>query len=858
MAHDIIVIILAALLHDIGKVSQRDKLPRSDALADKVCPKRNGRRSHLHALHTHHVLSEEFTFPDVVTQDRQRIIDAAGRHHNPDPDDLMQLCVQRGDCLAAGWDRQKIDQKGGTSPDLSRLTAIFDEITLKGHAFVRRGEFFYKLKPFSKESNGNVSSGSFLERDTIFPVSGLRRDREEQEYAELHKAFVAKAKAIPADLPFPHYLSWLLRVMEDHLWCVPSSSYYSVPDISLFDHSRMTAAVAQALWLYHQAKGTKPARGDTEEKFLLCGGELSGIQDTLFEISPESGKGAAKLLRGRSFHIQAETQAVVLHMLREFGLYEVAAVMNAGGKFILLLPNLPGVEARLSVIQEAIDSYLRDRFHGMLSLSLAWMPLRHADLKLDVFHKRLDAFNILLDQAKLTRYGSLLSREGHVIESGYADFSSHGVCPLCRARPATEERGYDPEDENVCRSCREQIDFIGAQLPKATYFRYTTEPGARRVSLFGGISLEIIVAEKADTVVPGPRDLLLQGIRGQERYGRFRVAGYVPLIEPEDLKEKGFLEAARKEHGEHLTEKELCERPKTFGLIARKAFSEFLDKEEHTRLRGRDLLALAKADVDSLGLIFGIGLEGRLSLSRFASLSRMLDIFFAEWLVEVVRANYPDTYVVYAGGDDLFLLGPWRQTLELMAEVRTDFGNYCASNPDITLSCGLHLTKPRTPLRRAVELASDNLDAAKGRRKGHDAIKDGVTLWGRTLSWKDFQGQLDLGKKLVGYAQDPQSKISSVFLHRMLEYARKAQRIAASDAGGRPVPWRDRLYHSHAHYDIARNIARYNSKDKSRPVNEDEVNLLLGIISESNGMSLADTAVALNYSINELRKSEEA
>ena len=129
---------------------------------------------------------------------------------------------------------------------------------------------------------------------------------------------------------------------------------------------------------------------------------------------------------------------------------------------------------------------------------------------------------------------------------------------------------------------------------------------------------------------------------------------------------------------------------------------------------------------------------------------------------------------------------------------------------------------------------------------------------GRTLSWEAFQGQLDLGEKLVHYALDPQSKISSVFLHRMLEYAHKAQRIAESDTGGTPVPWRDRLYHSHAHYDIARNIARYDSKDKGRIVNEEEVNLLLGIVSGSIGMPLADASIALNYAINALRKSEGA
>jgi len=851
-------LVVAALLHDIGKVSQRDKLPRSDGLADNLCPKYGGRHSHLHVLNTHHVLSEEFAFPNVLGGDRERIIQVASRHHNADTGDLMQLCVQYGDRLAAGWDRQDITQKGGTSPDLSRLTAIFEEIELSRHEFVGRGDFFYKLKPFTLASETDSASVSLLERETIFPVAGMRRDREEQEYVELHKTFIERANAIPADLPFPHYLSWLLRVMEDHLWCVPSSSYKSVPDISLFDHSRMTAAVAQALWLYHQGTGTTPAHGDTEEKFLFCGGELSGIQDTLFEISPESGKGAAKLLRGRSFHIQAETQSVVLHILREFGLLEVAAVMNAGGKFILLLPNLPGVEARLTALQDRIDIHFRDRFHGMLSLSLAWMALTHAKLNLRVFHESLDTFNMLLDEAKLSRYGSLLSKEGHIIEAGYADFSDHDVCPICRARPATEKRVHSLEEPDVCCSCRDQIDYIGTRLPKAAFFKYTTKQEKGRVPLFEGIYLEIVDSNREGPIVPDGDDLLIQGVRGQGKYGRFRVAGYIPLIEEKDFAVKGFLKTAKKDYGENRTEKELCKFPKTFNLIAAKAGIVCTNQDGKACLRGRDLLALAKADVDSLGLILGIGLQGRLSLSRFASLSRMLDIFFAEWLVEIVKAKYPDTYVVYAGGDDLFLLGPWNQTLRLMAEIHKDFGDYCAANPDVSLSCGLHLTKSHTPLRRSVELASDNLEKAKQRREGKDAVKDGVHIWGRTLSWQAFQHQLELGDKLVKLALDPQSKISTVFLHRMLEYSRKAQRIAECDASGKPVLWRDRLYRSHAHYDISRNIARYDRNDKIKPVNEKEVDFLLGIVTGSGGLCLSDTSVALQYALNALRKKEEA
>ena len=67
----------------------------------------------------------------------------------------------------------------------------------------------------------------------------------------------------------------------------------------------------------------------------------------------------------------------------------------------------------------------------------------------------------------------------------------------------------------------------------------------------------------------------------------------------------------------------------------------------------------------------------------------MLDLFFTGYLQSDCAGNYPQTYTVYAGGDDLLLIGPWRQMIVLATDLREQFRRYVGGNSNITLSAGL-------------------------------------------------------------------------------------------------------------------------------------------------------------------------
>ena len=129
--------------------------------------------------------------------------------------------------------------------------------------------------------------------------------------------------------------------------------------------------------------------------------------------------------------------------------------------------------------------------------------------------------------------------------------------------------------------------------------------------------------------------------------------------------------------------------------------------------KGVDHLAVIKADVDDLGFIFSNGLGEAFSISRYASLSRMLNYFFTGWLIEEIREKFPMAYTVYAGGDDLLLIAPWEDALKLGWQIGMKFKSYVGGNTNVTISMGINLMRPGSPVKLATKGADDNLKISK-------------------------------------------------------------------------------------------------------------------------------------------------
>lgn len=504
--------------------------------------------------------------------------------------------------------------------------------------------------------------------------------------------------------------------------------------------------------------------------------------------------------------------------------------MDAGGKFILLLPNTEQVKRFLLKIRKTIDEFFIKRFKGILTLSVAWRETKEEEeLLLKNFSYTLDDLNQLLEEQKKKKLFTYLVDVGSIIEFDYDEFSKKGPCSICGIHPAKEE--------NICESCSDQKK-IGAQLPRTRYLAFNRTAG---IPLFSNLK---VLLKEDDNFFSNEMDFIY-GIRDNaQKYTTMWLAGYLPKIQNEDLLEEEFLKKAMEELEEE-EKKDLVGEPKTLELISYKAL-----KREGDEIFGRNLLCVLKADVDNLGLIFSIGLEDRLSLSRYASLSRMLNAFFSGYLVEKIRnePRYKDVYVVFAGGDDLFLIGPWHHTIDFAQDLREEFRRFCANNEDMSMSCGLYIMKPKYPVRRAAREAERLLDMAKERKEGHVVVKDGVCVFDVVLSWKELKEQVEFGKWLEQRALDESSKMNRAFIYRLLGYMRFAKKYEQASE----INLEDLMFYPHALYDISRNLIK--TDEKNEIINSEEVKYILDRIDLFKQDRLGVNTVAIQYALCAIRR----
>jgi CRISPR-associated protein Csm1 len=178
----------------------------------------------------------------------------------------------------------------------------------------------------------------------------------------------------------------------------------------------------------------------------------------------------------------------------------------------------------------------------------------------------------------------------------------------------------------------------------------------------------------------------------------------------------------------------------------------------------------------------------------------MLNYFFTGWLTDEIKKNYNMTYTVYAGGDDLLLIAPWEDALNLAYKIGTKFKSYVGENPNITISMGINFMRPNSPVGLATKKAEENLEKSKEIRE-----KNRLTVFGTTVNWDEFEKIKEFMTILNNAFNDDDEKLNASFLYRMLKYHEMYLASERGFVGGLK-------FHSAMSRDVRRNIERWDKQ----------------------------------------------
>ncbi|AKB21955.1 type III-A CRISPR-associated protein Cas10/Csm1 [Methanosarcina sp. WH1] len=585
----------------------------------------------------------------------------------------------------------------------------------------------------------------------------------------------------------------LLMFLEKNTAFIPAGSGAN-NDISLFDHLKTTCAIASCMYRLHE----KELETDLEkeipdkeaEKYLLIGGDVSGIQDFIYRIS---SKGALRLLRGRSFYLEMFCEDIVQTIVERLGLPKANILYSGGGNFFILAPNTKEAKKKLEEIEKDLEGiekdqegwFIANRLSSSLYLALSWVPF--CGDKFGNFSNIWMNINQENSLKKAQKYQSVLEKDpSKILKLG----DNGDPCDACRKITHSEDlkpvKGI--EEALFCPLCRDQME-IGSELAKLgdSFYILKTEYGGEGFSVPFG-TMKIMDKDKMGTVSKSSTVYAVNSFDTDEIINMFKSKKM-----PQDI------------HLSPLPIAIYCAKPDD-----RKNDRELLTFEELAeKSQGSKKLGAVRMDVDNLGKIFTLGLhKNQRTITRISSLSRMMNYFFKGYLnllgefeEETVldvcnwqsnspkliqdkephrkRKPYRNISIIYAGGDDLFILGAWDDVFELCFDIEGLFRKHVAENPHVTISAGFSIFNNKHPLYQIARVCGTKEECSKdeGRNRiyllnrgvGEDNISDKFSGMKESIGWDEARKLFADFKPIFWYIMNEKGNPSKSMVRKLLD-----------------------------------------------------------------------------------------
>ena len=815
--------LLGSLLHDIGKLTERAK-----------------EKKFSHQEQGWKILSG--ISPEVSKY--------AKFHHKEDIENCgennqkkkLLWMVHLADCLSAS-ERGVIENNKELSSE-NPLLSIFSFLNLNDKDINNKEQdkkfpFYYTFFPL------RIGEVLFPEESK----DGQRRFISKSEYSKIKRKF--EEFEIEKHLNFSFDL-WLI-LLERFASFVPAMTAEN-ETVSLFDHLKITCAFSASLYQIYEnlifdekisfsefkEKTEKEILEEEEnKKFLLIGGDFSGIQKFVFGTTHHQ----KSLLRtkGRSLYLEFLSLDIIREILKRSNLTFANVLFNSGGHFYVLAPNLEKIKIIIQEIKNEVNTFLYEKFKGIIYLALAFQEFSGAEIKVKRKNSREK-------NQKLEERGRKISEVFKNLHKRLAKDKSQKFREiLLEDIKYWKEPQFQKEDfaENLCQFCKLNVgkeeEFNMAKLREceicknmremAKNFRAEKEEELRSKEFW----LEFIEKMKYQKI--GVWKEKNQKENNMAMYFEFPFSLFLLKDFNENFKINlnwrgitliNFYDFKKNEIKNKLSKILLTQKIKEkspnfldsyFVSWYSTQFAEEIDQIPFQCI-GVKKVGILKGDLDNLGNLFkkGINLHHR-TFSNLATFSRMLDLFFKvyiNWLGNLEKGLKRNIYatqreifwkdfeenrkwnkkfkkeerdiqILYSGGDDFVVIGPWNEILDFSLDLEWFFRKYVGGHPALHFSAGLIMIDEKFPIYRAIELTEEKLNIAK--KEG----KQRISLFEREpVRWKELREVLNefsenevkdnkFNKKMIRLEKTEKIKarseiLSRALIHKILETQRKIKK----------------------------------------------------------------------------------
>ena len=603
------------------------------------------------------------------------------------------------DKISAALDRRKIQNDEFAFEEGGNLYSIFN--ILNGNSQSKR----YDASVLYEDEKIKFAKDSVTKPSAEF-------------YKTIKEKLSGKLENANVDMDF---VNSILEILEQAMSYIPVYGAKDEKiDISVYEHIKQSIAIGSSIFEYlteaKQLENQESLYNDPDDFYkekvvLLYSMDFSGIQSFIYG---QYGKeDVLKNLRSRSFYLEILMENIIDELLKNLNLSRANLLYAGGGHAYFIFANTKNTKDLLEAFDTDIKAWMQDMFGIDLYIGSGYSECSCNDLQNKPDGSYSNCFrevSAAVSQNKLSRYNA-----GQIIALNRGkNVDGERECKICHS-------SYNLNSNGVCSLC-DGFAQLSRSILNREIFTVVSEKDRGILPIYknGYLSAENIKRKEGEEYLKTNKNIL---IRAYSKNGVYKGKDYVKTIYVGDYHDAETLENLVK------------------GGV------------------GIKRLGVLRGDIDNLGKAFVGGFEkSTQTLSKSAAFSRKLTQFFkydinnilknGEYKIPCFDSGVDENEIrkiaiIYSGGDDVFVVGAWKDVLEFGIDLYKTLKEYTQGT--LTISAGLGMYMPKYPISYMAEKTGELEDCSK-KLDGKNAI----TLFDKDNSyhWDEFVDKV-IGEKFA-------------------------------------------------------------------------------------------------------------
>lgn len=590
-----------------------------------------------------------------------------------------------------------------------KISANFDRRNTHDLEFAfLEGENIYSIfNILNKNNESKKYDASILyENEKVNIPKDIVAKPNEEFYKTIKEKLSKKLEASSADMDF---INSFLELLEQTTSYMPVSKEEKT-DISVYEHIKQSIAIGSVIFEYLTENGkleeqeqicSNPKGFYSEKSMLLYSMDFSGIQSFIYG---QYGKeDVLKNLRARSFYLEILMENIIDELLNKLELSGANLLYAGGGHAYFILANTEKTKTLIKDFDADVKNWMQDTFGIDLYVGTGYAQCSCNDLENQPEGAYSNCFreaSAAVSENKLRRYNASQIK---ILNKG-KKADGERECRICHS-------SYNLNSDGVCSIC-EGFAKLSGNILKREIFTVVNDAKKGILPIYKGgyLSAENVSRRDGEEYLRTNKNIL---IRAYSKNSLYKGNNYIKTIYAGDYHDADTLEDLVKD---------------SIGIKR---------------------LGVLRGDIDNLGKAFVGGFDSeKQTLSKSAAFSRKLTQFFKYDINNILKnAEYKIPYfdsegnedenrkiaVIYSGGDDVFVVGAWKDILEFGIDLYNNLKEYTQGT--LTISAGLGMYMPKYPISYMAEKTGELEDCSK-KLEGKNAI----TLFDKDNSyhWDEF------------------------------------------------------------------------------------------------------------------------